>query len=96
MSAFASGREGEAYVDAVQWIVVIVLVVLIAIVIGGALLGVSRARQRGDSILMGGLRGLFKGLVAFLIVCALATAGLTVLGMLWIAYSFLSVYVLSP
>ena len=96
MCAFASGREGEAYVAAVYLIVAIVLIVFVTLVFGGGLLGASRARKSGESILKGSALGLLKGLVAFLIVGAVSLAGLTFLGILWIAYSFLDVYVLNP
>jgi len=96
MSAFASGREGEAYVGAVSWIVAIVLVAFAALVLGNGLLGAYRARQSGESVLKGSARGLLTGVVAFLVVGALTLVGLTVLSILWIAYSFLDVYVLHP
>lgn len=96
LCAFASGREGAALVEPVLWIVVIVLVSFASLVIGGGLLGAFRANQSGESILKGTARGLRKGMVTFLIVGAVSVAGLTILGILWIAYSFLYVYVLSP
>ena len=96
MCAFASGREGEALVTPVLWIVVIVLVTFAALVFGGGIIGAFRASQSGESILKGSARGLLRGAVAFLVVGAVSLAGLTVLGILWIAYSFLDVYVLSP
>lgn len=96
MCAFASGREGEAYVEPVRWIVAIVLVAFATLVFGGGLLGAFRASQSGESILKGGTRGLLRGMVAFLVVAAVSVAGLTVLSILWVAYSFLDVYVLSP
>jgi hypothetical protein len=96
MCAFASGREGAALVEPVRWILAIVLVAFATLVIGGGLLGAFRASQSSESILKGSARGLLKGMVAFLVVSAVSVAGLTILGILWIAYSFLSVYVLSP
>ena len=96
MCAFASGREGEALVQPVLWIVAIVLVTFATLVIGGGFLGAFRASQSGESILKGSARGLLKGMVAFLVVSAVSVAGLTILGILWVAYSFLDVYVLSP
>jgi hypothetical protein len=96
MGAFASGREGAALVEPVLWIVAIVLVTFAALVIGGGFLGAFRASQSGESILKGGARGLLKGLVAFLVVGAVSVAALTVLGFLWIIYSFVYVYVFSP
>lgn len=95
MSAFASGREGAALVEPVLWIVSIVLVTFATLVIGGGFLGAFRASQGGESILKGSARGLLKGMVTFLVVAAVSIAGLTVLGVLWVAYSFLYVYVLS-
>ena len=95
MRAFAS-REGEALVEPVLWILSIVLVTFATLVIGGSFLGAYRASQGGESILKGGARGLLKGIVAFLVVGAVSVAGLTILGILWVAYSFLYVYVLNP
>jgi len=95
MCAFAS-REGEALVEPVLWIISIVLVTFATLVIGGGFLGAFRASQSGESILKGGARGLLKGIVTFLVVGAVSVAGLTILGILWVAYSFLYVYVLSP
>lgn len=95
MCAFAS-REGEALVQPVLWIIGIVLVTFATLVIGGGFLGAFRASQSGESILKGGARGLLKGFVAFLVVGAVSMAGLTILGVLWVAFSFLYVYVLNP
>jgi len=92
----ASGREGEAYVDAVGWIVAIVLVAFSTLVFGGSLLGGVRARRSGDSILKGSARGLLRGLLAFLVLGVVTMAGLTFWSILWVAYSFLDVYVLNP
>jgi len=94
--AFASGREGEALVAPILWIVAIVLVTFATLVVGGGFLGAFRAIQSGESILKGSARGLLKGMVAFLVVGAVSVVGLTILGILWIAYSFLHVYVLHP
>ena len=96
ISAFASGREGEAYVEAVRWIVIIVLVVFVTLVLGGGLLDAFKSNQSGESILKGSTRGLLKGVVAFLAVAIVSVVGLTILSMLWVAYSFLYVYVLHP
>jgi len=96
MCAFASGREGEAFVEPVRWIVAIVLVTFATLVIGGGFLGGFRASQSRESILKGSARGLLKGMVTFLFVGAVSIAGLTILGILWIAYSYLSVDVLKP
>lgn len=94
--AFASGREGEALVEPVRWIVAIVLVTFAMLVFGGGFLGAFKASQSGESILKGCARGLLRGMVAFLVVGAVSMAGLTILGAFWIAYSLLYVYVLSP
>lgn len=96
MSAFASGREGEALVQPILWIVAIVLGTLATLVFGGGLLGAFRASQSGGSILKGSARGFLKGIQAFLIVGAVSVAVLSFLGLLYIAYSFLYVYVLNP
>ena len=96
MCALASGREGEAFVEPVGWIVAIVLVTFATLVFGGGLRGAFKAKQSGESILKGSARGLLRGIIAFLVVGAVSVAGLTILGILWIAYSFLDVYVLSP
>lgn len=95
MCVFAAGNEGAALVEPVRWIVAIVLVTFITLVVGGGLRGAMMTRQGDESTLKAITRGMFKGLVAFLIVSALAIAGLTILGVLWIAYSFLDIYVLS-
>jgi len=95
MCAYASGREGEAYVGAVSWIVAIVLIAFVTIVFGAGILSAHRARQKGESIPKGIARGLLKGIVIFVGVAAVSVVGLTVLGILWIAYSFLDVYVLN-
>ena len=95
MCAFAS-REGEALVQPVLWTIVIVLATFATLVIGGGFLGAFRASQNGESILKGGARGLLKGIVTFVIVAAVSVGALTVVGILWVAYSFLYVYVLNP
>ena len=95
MCAFAS-REGEALVQPVLWISWTVLVTFVTLVIGGGFLGAFRARQNGESILKGGARGLLKGLVTFVVAAAVSVGTLTVLGVLWVAYSFLYVHVLNP
>ena len=94
--AFASGREGEALVEPVLWIVAIVVVAFATLVVAGGFLGAFRASQSGESLLKGSARGLLRGLVAFLVVGAVSVAGLTILGILWVAYSFLYVYMLNP
>jgi len=93
--AFAS-REGEALVQPVLRIIWTVLVTSVTLVIGGSSLGAFRAGKSGESILMGGARGLLKGFVTFVVVVAVSVGTLTVLGMLWVAYSLLYVYVLNP
>jgi len=95
-SAFASGREGEALVTPIRWIVGIVVVTFAALVVGGGFLGAFKASQIGDSILQGCTRGLLKGLVAFLVVGAVAFALLTIVGALWVAYSWLAVDSIRP
>ena len=95
MCAYAS-REGEALVKPVLWIIAIVLVTFATLVIGGGCLGAFRASRSGESILKGGARGLLKGIVTFVVVGAVSVGALTVVGILWVAYSFLYVYVLSP
>ena len=92
MRAFAS-REGEAFVQPVLWIVGIVLVTFTVLVIGGGLRAAFRASQSGESIFKAGARGLLKGLLFFVLVGFAAMAVLTILGMLWVAFSFLMVYV---
>jgi hypothetical protein len=96
MCVFASGREGEAFVAPVRWIVAIVLVTFATLVLGGGFLGAFRASQSGESMLKGSARGLLRGMLAFLVVGAVSVAGLSILGALWIAYSFLTVSTLSP
>jgi len=94
-SAFAS-REGEALVQPVLWIVGAVLVIFVALLLGGGLLGAFRASKSGESILKGAARGLLQGLVTFVVVIAVSVGALTVLGMIWVAYSLLHVYVWHP
>ena len=93
--AFAS-REGEALVQPVLWIVWTLLVTFVTLLIGGGFLGAYRARKSGESILKGSARGLLQGLVTFVVVVAVSVGALTVLGMLWVAYSLLYVHVLHP
>ena len=83
-------------VEPVLWMVAIVLLAFASLVVGGGILGAFRASQSGESILKGGARGLLKGFVAFLILGAVSVAALTVLGFLWIVFSFVYVYVFSP
>ena len=93
--AFAS-KEGAAYADVVQVIVAIVLVTFVACMAGGALHGAIKANRSGESMPAAIPRGLLKGLIAFAIVGAVSVGVLTIAGMLWVAYSFLYVYVLNP
>lgn len=83
-------------VDVVQVIIAIVLVTFIACVAGGVVYGAVQASRSGGSIPTAIARGLLKGLIAFAIVGAVSVGVLTVVGMLWVAYSFLYVYVLNP
>ena len=96
MSAFASGREGEALVEPIRWIVAIVLATFAALVIGGGFLGAFRASKGGESILMGSARGLLKGVMAFLVVGAVSVAVLTIAGAFWVAYAHLAVHLVKP
>lgn len=52
--------------------------------------------RNGRRIFLTALPGLVLMLQAMLVVGAVSVAALTILGFLWIAYSFLDVYVLSP
>ncbi|MGQ0587804.1 MAG: hypothetical protein ACT4PK_11495 [Gammaproteobacteria bacterium] len=88
-SAFASGREGEALVTPILWIVAFVVLTFVTLVLGGGLLGAFRASRSGESMLKGGGRGLLQGAVRFLVVMAVSFALVTFLGLLWIAYAFL-------
>ena len=96
LSAFASGREGEQYVEIVRWVVGIALAALIASLAGGVIHGGYKANQKGESVLKGAARGIFKGILAFLALCALAAVGLTVAGALWMAYVFLFQSAIQP
>ena len=96
MGAFASGREGEALVEPVRWIVAIVLGTFAALLIGGGFLGAFRANQSGESLLKGSARGLLRGMLAFLVVLAVSLAALMIVGAVWIAYSLLSASALRP
>ena len=93
--AFAS-KEGAALVEPVRWIIMILVITFAAIVLGSGCLGAFRASRSGESILKGGARGLLKGILTFLVVCAVSVGLLTVVGLLWVGYSFLQVYVLNP
>ena len=88
LSAFASGREGEQYVEIVRWFVGIALVALIASLAGRVIYGGYKANQKGESVLKGAARGIRKGILAFLALCAVAAVGLTVAGALWMAFVF--------
>jgi hypothetical protein len=94
--AFASGREGEALVRPVLWIVAFVLVTFAALTFGGALLGAFRASRSGESILKGSGRGILKGLLAFAVTMGALLAVGTLAGFAWVAYSLLHVHVLNP
>ena len=89
-----ASREGEGLVDAVRLIVFALLAVLFVTVGGGIFLGVRKATQAGESQVKGFVIGLGKGLLAFVVTVAVVTAALTVLGGLWIGWSFFSVHVL--
>jgi hypothetical protein len=86
--ALASGREGEQYVPIVLVIVAFVVIAFAASMIAGVVTGVVKARRSGDSVLKGGAFGVLKGLWYFVIVSAIATAVVSFLGFLWIAYAF--------
>ena len=88
LSAFASGRDGEQYVEIVRWVVGIALAALIASLAGGVIHGGYKANQKGESVLKGAAHGILKGILAFLALCAVAAVGLTVAGALWIAFAF--------
>jgi hypothetical protein len=89
-SATASGREGEGLVGAVQLVVNVVLVALAASLLAGVAWGGYKAGQKGESVLKGGAIGIWKGFLGFLVLAAASSVTLTVVGILWIAYAFLS------
>ena len=95
LPAFAS-KEGAGVAEAVQMIVLIVLATFTACVAGGVLYGAFKASQGGESVLRGSARGLLKGLIAFLVVAFASMIVLTAASALWVAFSFLYVYVLNP
>ena len=95
LPAFAS-KEGVGVAEAVQVIVSIVLVTFIACVAGGVLYGAFKASQGGESVLKGSGRGLVRGLIVFMVVAAASTIVLTAISVLWVAFSFLYIYVLNP
>jgi uncharacterized RDD family membrane protein YckC len=99
VSALAS-REGAAVADGIvailRWVVPIVLATFVACTAGGAVHGARKANHDGESVLKGSARGLLRGLLAFAIVVAAALVVLAALGFLWIAFSFLYVYVINP
>jgi hypothetical protein len=89
-SALASGNEGAGLVDAVRLIVAIALGTLTASMAGGVGVGIWKARRRGESILRGTVRGLGKGLAAFLVICAVLLGLVTVGGGVFIAYALVA------
>lgn len=91
-SALASGREGEQYVPVVLVIVAFVVIAFAASMIAGVVVGVVTARRSGDSALKGSALGMLKGLWYFVIVGAVTTGVVTLLGFLWIAYAFVATW----
>lgn len=96
VSACASGREGEALVTPILWIVGFVVLSFAALVLGGGALGAFRASRRGESIPKGAAHGLRTGVVRFLVVQGVALALVTLLGVLWIAFALLYAGAIKP
>jgi hypothetical protein len=88
-SALASGNEGAGLVDAVRLIVAIVLGTFAASITGGVGVGIWKAR-RSESILREMLRGLGKGFLAFLVICAVLMTLVTIGGGVYIAYALVT------
>jgi hypothetical protein len=89
-SALASGNEGAALVDVVRLIVAIVLGTFAASIAGGVGVGIWKARRSGESILPGTVRGLGKGLVAFLVISAVLVVLATVGSGVFIVYALVT------
>jgi hypothetical protein len=87
--AFASGREGEQYVEVVRTAVNILVAALAITTIGGILHGGHKARQKDESLARGCATGFVKGIVAFVVLCGASLALLTIVGGVYIAYAIL-------
>ena len=93
--AFAS-KEGAAVVEVFRIVIPAVLLTFAACLVGGLVHGAVKARRVGESMPSGIARGLLRGLIAFVIVIAAALVLLSIVGAIWIAYSFVYVYVINP
>ncbi|MEO7743385.1 MAG: hypothetical protein ABIR98_10640 [Usitatibacter sp.] len=87
MPVIASGNEGAAMVGAVQLIVGVAFLILVASLVGGVLVGARRAHREGESILKGTAYGVLKGILAFLVVCTIVTIAAAFAGFVWIVFS---------
>lgn len=71
--------------DVIVWTILVGLTLFASLALAGTVIGVVTARRNGDSVMKGGAKGLLKGVLAFMALCGL----LWVLGMTYIAFSFL-------
>jgi hypothetical protein len=85
--AFASGREGEAYVAVVLGIVVFGVIAFAGSMAAGIASAVAKARRDGALAIQGIAPGILKGLRYFLVVGVVTGAAATVLGFLWIVFA---------
>jgi len=88
--AMASGREGAGVAEAVAILIVVALAAFAAAIVAGICWGGYKAVQNGESVLRGGAIGIWKGVLGFLVVGAVLWAVLTILGILFAAYSLWS------
>jgi hypothetical protein len=94
--AFASGREGAAFVEPVFWIVVSILGTFLVSLVGGLAYGVIKAVRSGESVLKGCWQGLLRGFLAFVVLCVAASVLLAIAGLLWGGWSLLDTFLLHP
>jgi hypothetical protein len=88
--AMASGREGAAVAEAVVVLIFVALAAFAVAIVAGICWGGYKAAQSGESVLRGGVAGIWKGVVGFLVVGAVLWAVLTILGILFAAYALWS------
>ena len=88
--AMASGREGAAVAEAVVIIILVVLGAFAASIVAGICWGGYKAAKNGESMLRGGVTGIWRGVLGFLVVGAVLWAVLTILGILFAGYALWS------
>ena len=96
MPAFASGREGEGLVGAVQLIVGSAVALLVVSLVGGIVVGARKAHRDGESISRGAASGVLKGIVAFVIACAVVAIVVSFAGVAFIAFSLFTAPLATP